>query len=68
MWINEQEMSFIILKNSLMNSEILSFPRFDLPFVLAVDSSSKILVIYCSNVTLTKPTTKFKLLGLGQNI
>jgi hypothetical protein len=26
--------------NSLMNSEILSFPRFDLPFVLAVDSSS----------------------------
>jgi hypothetical protein len=40
MWTIEQEMSFKRLKNSLMNSEILSFPRFDLPFVLAVDSSS----------------------------
>jgi hypothetical protein len=40
MWTNEQEMSFKRLKNSLINSEILFFPRFDLPFVLAVDSSS----------------------------
>jgi hypothetical protein len=48
--------------NSLMNSEILSFPRFDLPFVLVVDSSSTGIgyILYQRN-----PDT---LLGWGQNL
>jgi hypothetical protein len=29
------------LKNVLQNSEVLAFPRFDLPFYLAVDSSAQ---------------------------
>jgi hypothetical protein len=50
MWTNEQEMSLKKLKNSLMNSEILSFPRFDLPFVLAVYSSTGIgYILYQRN-------------------
>ena len=50
MWTNEQEMSFKRLKNSLMNSEILSFPRFDLPFVLVVYSSTDIgYILYQRN-------------------
>ena len=48
--------------NSLMNSEILSFPRFDLPFVLVVDSSSTGIgyILYQRNPD--------KLLGWGQNL
>ena len=39
-WTAEQEQALKKLKNLLLNSEILAFPRFDLPFYLAVDSSS----------------------------
>lgn len=38
-WSYEQEQSFKKLKSLLLkNSEVLAFPRFDLPFYLAVDS------------------------------
>lgn len=40
LWTSKQEMAFKQLKTLLLNSEMLAFPRFDLPFVLAVDSSS----------------------------
>ena len=40
-WSDEQEQAFKQLKNLLKNSEVLAFPRFDLPFYLAVDSSAK---------------------------
>jgi hypothetical protein len=45
-----------------MNSEILSFPRFDLPFVLVVDSSSTGIgyILYQRNPD--------KLLGWDQNL
>lgn len=36
-WSFEQETAFKELKSKLVNSEILAFPRFDLPFNLAVD-------------------------------
>ena len=39
-WSYEQEAAFRNLKSSLLNSEVLAFPRFDLPFFLAVDSSA----------------------------
>lgn len=39
-WKQEQSTAFENLKYRLMNSEALSFPRFDLPFILAVDTSS----------------------------
>ena len=39
-WSNEQELAFQKLKQLLLNSDILAFPRFDQPFYLAVDSSS----------------------------
>lgn len=40
-WLTEQEQAFVKLKKLLQNSEVLAFPRFDLPFYLAVDSSAQ---------------------------
>jgi hypothetical protein len=40
-WSIQQENAFIRLKQLLINSEVLAFPRFDLPFYLSVDTSSK---------------------------
>ena len=40
-WKNEQSVAFEDLKICLANSEVLSFPCFDLPFILAVDTSSR---------------------------
>ena len=40
-WTNEQDDAFNKLKTLLVESEILAFPRFDLPFYLSVDTSSK---------------------------
>ena len=40
-WSTEQGQAFLKLKNVLQNSEVLAFPRFDLPFYLAVDSSAQ---------------------------
>ncbi|VDI06700.1 Hypothetical predicted protein [Mytilus galloprovincialis] len=40
-WNKEQETALNALKTRLLNSEILAFPQFNLPFYLAVDSSSK---------------------------
>ena len=37
----EHQVDFDELKYALMNSDALSFPRYDLPFYLAVDTSSK---------------------------
>ena len=37
----ETSRSFDELKYSLMNSDALAFPRYDLPFYLAVETSSK---------------------------
>lgn len=38
-WTNDQENAFKELKRLLQNSPILSFPRYDLEFRLAVDTS-----------------------------
>jgi len=40
-WTKEQENSLQELKTRLLHSEVLAFPQFNLPFYLAVDSSSK---------------------------
>ena len=40
-WHKEHQMAFDKLKSSLINSEALAFPRYDLPFYVAVDTSSK---------------------------
>ena len=40
-WTEEQENALKSLKISLLNSEVLAFPKFNIPFFLAVDSSSK---------------------------
>ena len=40
-WTNEQESAFQRLKALLIDSPILAFPRYDIPFYLSVDSSSK---------------------------
>ena len=40
-WTTEQETAFNDLKHCLKNSEILAFPRYDLPFILSVDTSSR---------------------------
>lgn len=40
-WMEEQENALIELKSRLLNSEVLAFPRFDLTFYLAVDTSSR---------------------------
>lgn len=39
-WKIEQSKAFENLKYHLVNSDALSFPRFDLPFILSVDTSS----------------------------
>ena len=40
-WKDEQKAAFDILKTSLLNSEALAFPQYDLPFYLEVDTSSQ---------------------------
>jgi len=40
-WKKEHQVAFDELKYALMNSDALSFPRYDLPFYLAVETSSK---------------------------
>ena len=40
-WTNEQESAFIRLKALLIDSPIIAFPRYDIPFYLSVDTSSK---------------------------
>ena len=40
-WSKEQEIAFTDLKRSLIDSKILAFPNYDLPFRLAVDTSSR---------------------------
>lgn len=40
-WQTEHQISFEKLKEHLLNSEALAFPRYDVPFYLAVDSSSR---------------------------
>ncbi len=40
-WTDVQQQALDQIKNHLANSEVLAFPNFDLPFRLAVDSSSK---------------------------
>lgn len=40
-WRAEQSVAFDNLKQSLLNSQVLAFPKFDLPFRLAVDTSSR---------------------------
>ena len=41
MWQSQHQAAFEKLKELLLNSEALAFPRYDLSFYLAVDSSSK---------------------------
>ena len=41
LWQSHHQAAFEQLKNRLINSEALAFPQYDLPFYLAVDSSSK---------------------------
>ena len=40
-WKDEHKAAFDILKTSLLNSEALAFPQYDLPFYLGVDTSSQ---------------------------
>ena len=40
-WKKEHQVAFDELKCALMNSDALSFPRYDLPFYLVMDTSSK---------------------------
>ena len=40
-WRSEQETAFNDLKHKLVNSDILSFPKFDLTFRLSVDTSAR---------------------------
>ena len=40
-WTSEQEIAFQKLKQLLLNSPVLAFPNYDIPFHLAVDTSSK---------------------------
>ena len=40
-WTIEHNVASESLKASLLNSEALAFPRYDLPFYLGVDKSSK---------------------------
>ena len=40
-WKDEHKLAFETLKTSLLNSEALAFPRYELPFFLGVDSSSR---------------------------
>ena len=40
-WLNERETPFQRLKQLLVDSPVLAFPRYDSPFYLSVDTSSK---------------------------
>ena len=40
-WKKEHQVAFDELKYALMNSDALAFPRYDLPFYLAIETSSK---------------------------
>ena len=40
-WTDEQDHAFKRLKELLLNSEVLAFPQFNIPFYLAVDTSSR---------------------------
>jgi hypothetical protein len=40
-WTTEQENALRELMNNLINSPVLAFPRFNIPFYLAVDTSAK---------------------------
>jgi hypothetical protein len=40
-WTTEQENALCELKHRLIDSPVLAFPRFDIPFYLAVDTSAK---------------------------
>lgn len=40
-WTNEHETAFLELKTRLLHSDVLAFPRFDIPFYLSVDTSAK---------------------------
>jgi hypothetical protein len=40
-WTTEQENALCELKHRLIDSTVLAFPRFDIPFYLAVDTSAK---------------------------
>ena len=39
-WGEDQELSFNLLKNKLLSSEVLKFPDFSKPFVIETDASS----------------------------
>lgn len=39
-WTTKHTKCINELKHRLLNSEVLAFPRFDVPFILAVDTSS----------------------------
>ncbi|VDH94329.1 Hypothetical predicted protein [Mytilus galloprovincialis] len=56
-WKIEQSTAFQNLKTHLVNTDNLSFPRFDLPFILAVDTSSKGIgyMLYQKDPTKEKP-------------
>lgn len=40
-WTDEQECALKNLKTCLLNSDVLAFPRFNIPFYLSVDTSAK---------------------------
>lgn len=40
-WTDAQEKALSEMKTRLLNSDVLAFPRFNIPFYLAVDTSSK---------------------------
>ena len=56
-WKIEQSTAFQNLKFHLVNSDALSFPRFDLPFTLSVDTSSQGIgyMLYQTDPTKEKP-------------
>ncbi|CAG2254502.1 unnamed protein product [Mytilus edulis] len=56
-WKSEQRMALNELKTRLINSEILSSPSFDIPFWLAVDTSSRGIgyILYQKDSQISKP-------------
>ncbi|CAC5407147.1 unnamed protein product [Mytilus coruscus] len=56
-WKAEQRMALNDMKTRLVNSEILNFPSFDLPFRLAVDTSSRGIgyMLYQKDSQISKP-------------
>ena len=56
-WKIEQSTAFQNLKFHFVNSDVLSFPRFDLPFTLSVDTSSQGIgyMLYQTDPTKEKP-------------